>query len=98
MSGILLDILAGTAVAVLSGMGVGSGGLLVVYLTLAAGMQQAPAQALNLFFFLFAAGAEQTVYKACRDPREREQKRAFARCRRYEKARRQRAAVRGLFF
>ena len=55
MSGILLDILAGTAVAVLSGMGVGSGGLLVVYLTLAAGMQQAPAQALNLFFFLFAA-------------------------------------------
>ena len=37
MSGILLDILAGTAVAVLSGMGVGSGGLLVVYLTLAAG-------------------------------------------------------------
>ena len=61
MSGILLDILAGTAVAVLSGMGVGSGGLLVVYLTLAAGVQQAPAQALNLFFFLFAAGASTAV-------------------------------------
>ena len=49
-------------------------------------------------YYHTAAGAEQTVYKACRDPREREQKRAFARCRRYEKARRQRAAVRGLFF
>lgn len=53
----MLDIIVGTAVAVLSGMGVGSGGLLVVYLTLAAGMSQAPAQALNLFFFLFAASA-----------------------------------------
>ena len=53
----MLDIIVGTAVAVLSGMGVGSGGLLVVYLTLAAGMSKAPAQALNLFFFLFAASA-----------------------------------------
>lgn len=57
----MLDIIVGTAVAVLSGMGVGSGGLLVVYLTLAAGMSQAPAQALNLFFFLFAASASTAV-------------------------------------
>lgn len=57
----MLDIIVGAAVAVLSGMGVGSGGLLVVYLTLAAEMQQAPAQALNLFFFLFAAGASTAV-------------------------------------
>ena len=57
----MLDIIVGTAVAVLSGMGVGSGGLLVVYLTLAAGMSQAPAPALNLFFFLFAASASTAV-------------------------------------
>lgn len=57
----MLDIIVGTAVAVLSGMGVGSGGLLVVYLTLAAGISQAPAQALNLFFFLFAASASTAV-------------------------------------
>ena len=57
----MLDIIVGTAVAVLSGMGVGSGGLLVVYLTLAAGMSQAPAQALNLFFFLCAASASTAV-------------------------------------
>ena len=57
----MLDIIVGTAVAVLSGMGVGSGGLLVVYLTLAAGMSQEPAQALNLFFFLFAASASTAV-------------------------------------
>lgn len=57
----MLDIIVGAAVAVLSGMGVGSGGLLVVYLTLAAEMQQAPAQALNLFFFLFAAGSSTAV-------------------------------------
>ena len=57
----MLDLIVGTAVAVLSGMGVGSGGLLVVYLTLAAGMSQAPAQALNLFFFLFAASASTAV-------------------------------------
>ena len=57
----MLDIIVGAAVAVLSGMGVGSGGLLVVYLTLASGMSQAPAQALNLFFFLFAASASTAV-------------------------------------
>ena len=51
----MLDLLIGTAVAVLSGMGVGSGGLLVVYLTLAGGIAQPAAQALNLFFFIFAA-------------------------------------------
>lgn len=57
----MLDLLIGTAVAVLSGMGVGSGGLLVVYLTLAGGMAQPAAQALNLFFFIFAAGASTAV-------------------------------------
>ena len=53
----LLDFLAAAAVAVLSGMGVGSGGLFVVYLTLVRGAPQADAQAVNLVFFIFASGA-----------------------------------------
>lgn len=57
----MMGALIATAIAVLSGMGVGSGGLLVVYLTLGAGMEQAAAQMLNLFFFLFAAGASTAV-------------------------------------
>lgn len=44
-------------VALLAGMGVGSGGLYVVYLTLFAGRDQLSAQGLNLYFFIFAAGA-----------------------------------------
>jgi len=43
--------------ALLSGMGVGGGGLLVLYLTLAEGMPQAEAQGVNLLFFLCAAAA-----------------------------------------
>lgn len=42
-------------------MGVGSGGLLVVYLTLLAGVPQITAQGINLFYFLFAAGASCAV-------------------------------------
>ena len=44
-------------VALLAGMGVGSGGLYVVYLTLFAGRDQLSAQGLNLYFFIFAAAA-----------------------------------------
>jgi uncharacterized membrane protein YfcA len=43
--------------ATLSGMGVGGGGLLVLYLTLAKEMPQAEAQGINLLFFLCAAAA-----------------------------------------
>ena len=44
-------------VALLAGMGVGSGGLYVVYLTLFAEKNQLAAQGLNLYFFIFATGA-----------------------------------------
>lgn len=57
----MIGTLIAAGIAVLSGMGVGSGGLLVVYLTLGMGMEQAAAQMLNLFFFLFAAGSSTTV-------------------------------------
>jgi uncharacterized membrane protein YfcA len=49
--------LVALAVAVLSGLGVGSAGLLVVYLSLVMELPQLTAQGLNLFFFLFASGA-----------------------------------------
>ena len=44
-------------VAILSGLGVGSAGLLTVYLTLVLGLPQLTAQGLNLLFFLFSSGA-----------------------------------------
>lgn len=42
--------------AILSGLGLGSAGIFVLYLTLIAGFAQTTAQGLNLLFFLFSAG------------------------------------------
>lgn len=56
-SSLLITILAAFIAAVLSGLGVGSAGLFVLYLTLVAGYTQPEAQALNLLFFLLSAGA-----------------------------------------
>ncbi len=53
----MTDAIFGFAAAVLSGLGVGSGGLLVIYLTLAENYEQITAQGLNLLFFLFSSGA-----------------------------------------
>lgn len=44
-------------VAVLSGLGVGSAGLLVVFLTAVLQVPQLTAQGLNLAFFLFSSGS-----------------------------------------
>ena len=49
--------LAAFAAALLSGMGVGSAGLFILYLTLVAGYPQPQAQALNLLFFILSAGS-----------------------------------------
>ena len=51
----LIDPAVGFAVAVLCGMGVGGGGLLVIYLTLCRSMPQLEAQGLNLVFFIVSA-------------------------------------------
>lgn len=48
--------------ALLCGLGVGSGGLLVIYLTLVEHLAQHTAQGINLVFFLFAAGASIPVH------------------------------------
>lgn len=44
-------------IAILSGLGVGSGGLLVIWLTMVEGMDAIGARGLNLLFFIFSAGA-----------------------------------------
>ena len=49
-------------VALLAGMGVGSGGLFIVYLTLLAGVPQVTAQGLNLWFFIFATSAAMLLH------------------------------------
>lgn len=56
-TGIIFDIVVSFLVAVLSGMGVGSAGLLVIYLVQFSGINQITAQGINLLFYLFSAGA-----------------------------------------
>ena len=52
----VLTVAAAFLIAVLTGLGVGSGGLLVIYLTAFCSVAQLEAQSVNLIFFLFAAG------------------------------------------
>lgn len=49
--------IAAAIIGILSGMGLGSAGLFVLYLTSLAGMGQTDAQGLNLVFYLCSAGA-----------------------------------------
>ncbi len=58
----LIDTLVTLLIAVLSGMGVGSGGLMVLYLTLVREAPQLTAQGFNLLFFLFSAGSSMAVH------------------------------------
>lgn len=55
MTGVLADVLAAAVIAALAGMGIGGGGLLVLYLVIIKGMGQTEAQGLNLVFFICAA-------------------------------------------
>ena len=48
----LFPLLAGTVTGVLSGFGVGGGTLLLVYMTVFAGLDQHLAQGINLLYFL----------------------------------------------
>ncbi|MBE6708224.1 MAG: sulfite exporter TauE/SafE family protein [Ruminococcaceae bacterium] len=51
------DILAGIFMGTLTGMGIGGGGLLVLYLTAIDGIGQLEAQGCNLLFFVYASAA-----------------------------------------
>lgn len=52
-----IAIIAGIATGYLSGLGVGGGSLLILWLTLVINMPQTQARAINLLFFIAAAGA-----------------------------------------
>lgn len=52
MSGPVPAVLAGLLTGILSGFGVGGGTLLLVYMTLIAGLDQQLAQGINLLYFL----------------------------------------------
>jgi len=49
-------------IAVLSGLGVGSGGLLVIWLTMIDGIDAESARGLNLLFFVFSASAALLIH------------------------------------
>lgn len=51
----MLDFVVGTVLGFLSGIGVGGGSLLILWLTLVLGWEQEAARSLNLLFFLPAA-------------------------------------------
>ena len=53
----VLPVLAGLMCGVISGLGIGGGTILMVYLTLLAGLQQQTAQGVNLIYFLPTAAA-----------------------------------------
>ncbi|MBO5898554.1 MAG: sulfite exporter TauE/SafE family protein [Clostridia bacterium] len=57
-----IDMLVTLLIATMSGMGIGSGGLMVLYLTFVRGAPQLVAQGFNLLFFLFSAGASMVIH------------------------------------
>ena len=57
----MIEFIVSCGVALLSGLGVGSGGLLVVFLTKYREVGQLFAQGVNLIFFIFSSGASTAV-------------------------------------
>lgn len=53
----MLNVFASFLAALLSGMGLGSGGLLVIFLNLSTEYSQVTIQGINLLFFIFSSGA-----------------------------------------
>lgn len=51
-----MAIIIGAVLGFLSGLGIGGGSLLMLYLTLAAGLEQNAARSVNLLFYLPCAG------------------------------------------
>ena len=58
----IFDIAAGIIFGALAGMGIGGGGLIVIYLTLFRDYSQTDAQAANLIFFIVAAAASLLIH------------------------------------
>ncbi len=51
-----VSVAAGILLGFLSGLGIGGGSLLILWLTMAVGLESGTAQTINLMFFLTAAG------------------------------------------
>ena len=49
-------------ISILSGLGIGGGGLLVIWLALFGGVEQLEAQGINLVYFIFSSGAAMLVH------------------------------------
>lgn len=62
MNYIVLQALAGALAGALGAMGLGGGSILIIYLTMFAGFQQAQAQGVNLIFFLPIAFLAVVIY------------------------------------
>lgn len=58
----IVTVIASFLVAFLSGLGVGGGGLFVVFLNLFTDTPQLTAQGINLLFFLFSSGSAVCVH------------------------------------
>ena len=59
---LIVQFLFSSVISALSGMGVGGGGLFVIYLSLMTDTPQLVAQGQNLLFFLFSAGSSMLVH------------------------------------
>ncbi len=59
---LFLSLIISFFIAILTGLGVGGGGLFVIYLALFTDTPQLAAQGINLFFFLFSAGSSVIVH------------------------------------
>ncbi len=58
----MVDFIASLVIGVLAGLGVGSGGLFLMYLTLFCGVSHKIAQGINLLFFLFALAGSLMIH------------------------------------
>ena len=59
---IVVNMIAATLIACMAGLGIGGGGLLVIYLTMVPGTEQLAAQGINLVFFIFSATASLFIH------------------------------------
>ncbi len=59
---IAINMIAAALIACMAGLGIGGGGLLVIYLTLVLSTDQLAAQGINLVFFIFSAIASLFIH------------------------------------
>ena len=59
---VIFEAVISFIISALSGMGVGGGGLFVIYLSIFTDTPQLTAQGMNLLFFLFSAGASTLIH------------------------------------